>query len=273
VFTKRILGAFFVRYTTTTAYLRAVANGTQRHDLDGLPVGEIAPEHRQAAQEELDRRFAMHAQRRQQNGQPGRPGQGPARGPGRGPAGPGRGPVGAGGVAAAGGEAAASTDGGGARPARAPRQGVAADEHERVHAKRPPLKGRSRQIAEGEVDIDAAARSTPRHAPRNQGGHGAGGQGAHTGRRDGGGRDARADFGSARASSMAPSPSAPAGPSLAALEAIADPERRERALLLRAYEASTLTAANFCALKRIDPKSLEPTLALARRERDEMKGS
>lgn len=42
---------------------------------------------------------------------------------------------------------------------------------------------------------------------------------------------------------------------------------RERAALLRAYEGSTLTRANFCVLKRIDEASLEAQLALARQER------
>jgi hypothetical protein len=42
--------------------------------------------------------------------------------------------------------------------------------------------------------------------------------------------------------------------------------RRERALLLRAYEASTLTRANFCVLKRIAEADLEAQLVLARKE-------
>lgn len=45
-----------------------------------------------------------------------------------------------------------------------------------------------------------------------------------------------------------------------------DPARRERALLLRAYEATTLSRANFCALKRIDPASLDAQLEQARSE-------
>lgn len=45
-----------------------------------------------------------------------------------------------------------------------------------------------------------------------------------------------------------------------------DPARRERALLLRAYETSTLSRANFCALKRIDPAALEALLEQARSE-------
>jgi ProP effector len=64
-FSKRVLGIFFSRYTTTNAYLKALAApGAQRFDLDGAPAGEIAEEHRAAAVEELARRQAMAAERR-----------------------------------------------------------------------------------------------------------------------------------------------------------------------------------------------------------------
>ena len=45
-----------------------------------------------------------------------------------------------------------------------------------------------------------------------------------------------------------------------------DGDRRERIALLRAWEGSTLTRANFCVLKRIDEKTLEAQLALARED-------
>ena len=64
-FSKRVLGIFFSRYTTTNAYLKALAApGAQRFDLDGAPAGEIAEEHRAAAVEELARRQAIAAERR-----------------------------------------------------------------------------------------------------------------------------------------------------------------------------------------------------------------
>ena len=64
-FSKRALGIFFSRYTTTTAYLRALAApGAQRFDLDGQPAGEIAEEHRTLAAEEVARRQAIVAERR-----------------------------------------------------------------------------------------------------------------------------------------------------------------------------------------------------------------
>jgi sRNA-binding protein len=46
-----------------------------------------------------------------------------------------------------------------------------------------------------------------------------------------------------------------------------DPARRERALLLRAWESSPLTLANFCALKGLDRADFEAQIDLARRER------
>jgi ProP effector len=64
-FSKRALGIFFSRYTTTTAYLRALAApGAQRCDLDGQSAGEIAEEHRTLAAEEVARRQAIAAERR-----------------------------------------------------------------------------------------------------------------------------------------------------------------------------------------------------------------
>jgi sRNA-binding protein len=44
--------------------------------------------------------------------------------------------------------------------------------------------------------------------------------------------------------------------------------RRERAALLRAFDGSTLTRANFCALKGIAEADLEARLVLAREERE-----
>ena len=61
VFTKNALSAFFRRYTGSTSYLLAVANGKQRFDLDGQPHGDISDEHRQIATDELARRRANHA--------------------------------------------------------------------------------------------------------------------------------------------------------------------------------------------------------------------
>ena len=70
LFSKRVLGLFFSRYTTSNAYLKALASSPHRFDLDGQPAGEIAEEHRQAASEELARRHAMAAERRAMEGPP-----------------------------------------------------------------------------------------------------------------------------------------------------------------------------------------------------------
>lgn len=46
-----------------------------------------------------------------------------------------------------------------------------------------------------------------------------------------------------------------------------DPAQRDRALLLRAFESSTLSKANFCALKRLTEAELDAALNQARAER------
>jgi ProP effector len=44
---------------------------------------------------------------------------------------------------------------------------------------------------------------------------------------------------------------------------VADAQQRERAALLRAFQSSPLSKANFCALKRMSPETLDAQLALA----------
>jgi hypothetical protein len=63
---------------------------------------------------------------------------------------------------------------------------------------------------------------------------------------------------------------APDGPSREAPERLPDdPASRERALLLRAWDSSPLTPANFCALKGLKVADFEAQIELARRERAE----
>ncbi|MFO1340249.1 MAG: ProQ/FinO family protein [Burkholderiaceae bacterium] len=64
-FSKAQLSAFLRRHTGSTGYLIALTRAPARLDLDGQPAGEISEEHRQAANEELARRRALHEQRRQ----------------------------------------------------------------------------------------------------------------------------------------------------------------------------------------------------------------
>lgn len=54
-----------------------------------------------------------------------------------------------------------------------------------------------------------------------------------------------------------------------AREQQAEDGRRQRATLLRAFETTTLTPANFCALKGVAPEELDGLLAIARREAQE----
>lgn len=56
VFSKQVLSAFFRRHTGSTSYLMAVSKASHRRDLDGLESGEITPEHKKAAADELARR-------------------------------------------------------------------------------------------------------------------------------------------------------------------------------------------------------------------------
>ena len=64
IFTKKSLSIFLHRHTTSTVYLRALVGAPHRTDLDGAPAGDIADEHRAAATTELDRRRALHEERR-----------------------------------------------------------------------------------------------------------------------------------------------------------------------------------------------------------------
>lgn len=60
-FTKQELKAALGVHARSTRYLEAVASGAQRHDLDGRPVGEVAPEHVHHAIMEVFRRRQQRA--------------------------------------------------------------------------------------------------------------------------------------------------------------------------------------------------------------------
>ncbi len=61
---KKSLSIFLHRYTTSTAYLKALATQPQRMDLDGAPAGDIEALHRDAAAAEVERRKQMFEDRR-----------------------------------------------------------------------------------------------------------------------------------------------------------------------------------------------------------------
>lgn len=52
------------QHTASTKYLKAIANGTQRFDLDGNPAGEITAEQRQQALDTLKERFRKMADKK-----------------------------------------------------------------------------------------------------------------------------------------------------------------------------------------------------------------
>ncbi|MDH5329933.1 MAG: ProQ/FINO family protein [Aquincola sp.] len=217
-FSKRTLGIFFSRYTTTTPYLKALAApGAQRFDLDGEPAGEIAEEHRAAAVEELERRRAIAAERRA------------TRRPQRAPA-----PVRRD-------EAALQPDAAHAAPKGPTRRTHIDTPGSDARTARPPRAARERgEARRGGTEARGASSPSP-HAP--------------AARRPSRPHDER----------LAAPPSPPERAPSAALPT--DPAQRERALLLRAYEGSTLSKANFCALKRLTEAELDAALMQARAER------
>jgi len=210
-FSKRTLGIFFSRYTTTTAYLKALAApGAQRFDLDGQPAGEIAEEHRKAAEEEVARRQAIVAERRAAYKQ-----------------------------AAVAARAPAAAE----EAPRPPRRGAAPD-GERAPGRKPP-RGEARPPRR---DDDAPRAPRPPRPARPEGAR-------PPTPRDHGPRPERAPR-QAPAHDDAPSTALPV-----------DPAQRERALLLRSFESSPLSKANFCVLKRISEAELDAALTQAREER------
>ncbi len=179
VFSKRMLGIFFNRHTTTNAYLKALTLAPHRFDLDGQPAGEIADEHRRLAAEELARRHALGAERRAAQRPPRREGPSAER-----PNEPGR---------------AAPPSPIDARPARPPRRTGRVP-----HTTRPQRPERAPPLPHAEEPAAAVP---------------------------------------------------------------VDPAQRERATLLRAFESSPLSKANFCVLKGITEAALDAALAQAQAER------
>lgn len=239
LFSKRILGIFFSRHTTTNAYLKALTLAPHRFDLDGQPAGEISDEHRRLAAEELARRHGLAAERRAAQRPPRRDlpaaegseptGAGreprPDRRPGPRPDGPPGPPE--------------SPEQGpdrrpGNRPVARPRQrpqGSAQRFQRPVQAGRePPVSVRDARPASPPRFADGAAPPAAAHQPQPE----------------------RAPLSPRRES--------------AALLPL-DAEQRERALLLRNFESSPLSKANFCALKGLTEAALDAALAQAQAER------
>jgi sRNA-binding protein len=255
LFTRKALSIVLHRHTTSTPYLKALVAASSRFDLDGQPAGEIADEHRQAAREEVERRRAIVAARRAAEAQ--------ARGP-RSPRPPrAQQPGGATGEDLPGAPGAldapdqaqpprqerAAREGGpgpGGRPPRAPRE---------FRERREPRPARGAGAPTDRADRPARLDRPDRPGHR-------GPDRAQVPQRDA--RPPRQNL-RAEGHQARPHPETPHAQASSALPD--DPARRERALLLRTYEASSLTKANFCVLKRISEAELDTQLALARQER------
>lgn len=271
LFTRKALSIVLHRHTTTTPYLKALLAAPSRFDLDGQPAGDIAEEHRQAAREEVERRRAIVAARRAAESQARNPREprGPrpprAQVPGGSPADGTPGETGQTGSPEAAMQPGTPAPMAPARRDRGPREGSG------TPGGRPPRRPQDfreprggREAGETREPRDPREARPPRPtwpAGNRPGRHGAGPASAPQ-------RDARpprpdARFGAARdTANLRPQPEAQAHSALPE-----DPARRERALLLRTYEASSLTKANFCVLKRITEAELDAQLEQARQER------
>ncbi|MEY4414504.1 MAG: hypothetical protein RIQ53_1797 [Pseudomonadota bacterium] len=294
VFSKTALSAFFRRYTHTTAYLQSLLRHEQRFDLDGQPAGELSAEHRQLAEQEVQRRRALQRERsggreagprgrRQEAGPRSAPGTAPegttgdaaaaatpadgrpARRPG------GRGPGGAAdrGPGRSDARQGPRADGprrerGDARPQNRPTEagGTPSTEAQPATAARTERPARTEPRPEGSARREGgpAGRGRPtddRRGPGSRRGDAAGTPGR--GPREGQGRPPRGDAG--HEMRRPPNVSHEAAPSTGA-----DPERQARWQLLREFERSPFTLANFCTLKGLDPAETGRQIEMARRE-------
>lgn len=249
VFTRKSLSNFLRRYTTSTAYLRALSQATQRHDLDGQPAGELAGEHRDAAKAEVERRRTITRERQDAERKAARTAR----------------------------QTAGANDG------QPPASGDAPEAPRRPRSKRGPRPAQRHEAKQGQgaASVPGAAHahgvsgqgSTRREtAAREPGGPAAGNPARKDRQRNGARpgkagprqapRDSRSDRPHDRGrTSSAPSSSADNTP------LSTDPAQRERQILLRAFEKSPLSKANFSALRMMSESSLDEQLTIARKER------
>ena len=263
VVNKKSLSIFLHRYTTSTAYLKALATQPQRLDLDGAPSGEVEAQHRDAAAAEAQRRKQMFDERRAaEREQQRQAANAERRARASSPAAYGvttaDGTVDA--MSAAPAVPAVSTD----RPA-------APAERDRP-APRGPQPDRPPRRARPPAHTREGTREGTRHGPR---------EGTREGARPDGRPDARrpprpnAPGGARpdpRRETQAPRPPRDTRDEVAREEVSDSGEyeaRRNRAALLRSFEDTKLTTANFCVLKRITEADLQTQLSLARQERQQ----
>lgn len=239
---RKALSIFLQRHTTSTAYLKALIAAEQRLDLDGQPAGEVAAEHRAAAQVELERRRQIVAERRAAERGPRPPRRDGPRGDRPRSDGP-RGQVPA------------------DRPHGAPADSAASG----TPAQRPRGGERGRRDAPlGETGRDPSApRQARNQSPRPRPDR------APTGReaRPGPAAERPHPRGAARERPHHPPRS---GPPAAPERLDTSPDaaaRRSRSQLLQAFEASPLSKANFCALKGLRESEFDALIAEARADR------
>lgn len=260
VFTRRELAHFFHRYTTGRPYLQALLASAERYDLDGQACGAVSEEHRQAAQTELDRRREVRqariqayrdAARAQRAARPAPPQADPslpastddAGAPRRGPGRPG------------------SEPGRGRHPQAQRRRGAAGTDAPPSPERRDgPESGRGSRGPRAD-----AQRSAPQGTSRPPRGDGRRPQRAGEPPRNPGGQAVAKAHGTTAPAAERPPRREPAAPDAQ----VHDPARRDRAALLRDFETTRLSTANFCVLKRLTPDQLESQLAQARAERAE----
>jgi ProP effector len=254
-FTRKALSAFLHRHTTSTAYLRALLAAPNRIDLSGQPAGEVATEHRAAATLELQRRRDLFEARRVAERQAQREAQRLAQQAVQGHLQQ---------VQAEPGDALAAP--GAAADSRAPHTAPTDTRRPRPphrDARRgQPTRGDSPRThaPQGDARRGPSARNEPRRDRATT---------APDGRRP------QPRPNDTQRAQMPPAPdvrSAQAAHQPAVAPAIApaqppqDPQRRDRQALLRAFESTTLTKRNFCALKGLSQAELDAQLALARQD-------
>ncbi len=244
VFTRQALSVFLRRHTGSSAYLVALTQVSQRLDLDGQPAGDISAEHRDAATEELTRRRALRREREQAIRQAQRE---------RAPAGD-----------------AAARPPQQTRPPRPPRPPHPEGRESRETREGQPCGERPPRDGQGRPDRPDRSDHTPRpphpsRPPQRQGPQ----QAPSTAQAPRPPRPPHADGRDERPRRN----DRPLRPVAAAVDngpppplSADDLARRERALLLRSFDSSPLTKANFCALKGISVEQLDSQLAQARQE-------
>jgi sRNA-binding protein len=251
-FTKKSLSIFLHRHTTSNGYLKALAHAPARIDLDGQPAGEVSDEHRQAAVAELERRRTVHEARRAAERAAQRAAYELAR------------------QALA---AQAVTPGAGAPagvvPDAAPRAAAPSGPRHADDAGHRPRRGDDPRYRPQGGDAARRARA-PTDAMLRSRDDRQESRSAGSSRNDP--RDPRqtgAALGGEAASSEATTAARPAPERPGAPRPPMDEAQRARATLLHAYETTTLTRANFCALKGWSDAQLEAALVEARREREQ----